>query len=120
MKNYKFRKSHFLKVYNPSDKYIGIFNYEIELDDVTIKITQEIIDWCSNTCHDNFIIIQTKNRVVAGGCADNYKEWEQNQFNASARWKNEDCSYTAFIRLTEIDYFAFMLRYADEITYVSQ
>lgn len=111
-----FRKSYYIKIHRSETKNLGIFNYEVELEGITVEITQELINWCSQTCQDNFIISEIKSRIVAGGTYDNYKSWCNGRFNASKKWHPADYYYTIFIRLMKNDYLSFMLRYSDEIT----
>jgi len=116
MSQHLFRKTHVLQTHQSSSKYIGVFDYELEIDNISLEITQEIIDWCSKTCISNFIIIQSKDRIVAGGNGDNYLAWESGEFKASKRWKKDEFDYTVYIRLMRHDYNSFILRYSDEIT----
>lgn len=120
MSRHLFRKKYILQTHQSPSKYIGVFNYELEMRNISIEVTQELIDWCSNTCIDNFIIIQSKDRIVAGGNGDNYLAWQSGEFKASRRWKKEDVDHTVYIRLMKHDYNSFLLRYSDEITSINQ
>lgn len=119
MIQYQFRDEYYMSIHQSTTKDIGVFDYEIELLDITTEITQEMINWCAKTCNENFIIYEIKDRVVAGGHMYNYQAWKNGLFNVKKKWTKQNSSYTLFIRLSKKDFAAFNLGFADEITTLS-
>lgn len=115
MSTYIFRNYYGLNIHDQSTKYIGEFNFEIEIKDIPLDITTELVDFCSSTFSNNFVIIEVKDRIVAGGWGDNYSAWKDGQFKVTKRWTKADISYSIFIRLYSDDMKLFNLRYSDEI-----
>ena len=95
----------------------GFFNYAFTFEDTDKKIINEMIEWLSNNCAENFIVTETECCIVAGGWSDNKYAFKQGQFKITRKKKKENALPTTYeIRLDKSDIMHFRLRWIDEST----
>lgn len=94
---------------------IGLFNHAFTFVDSEKEIINEIIEWLSNNCNDNFIVTEHISRIVAGGCSDNKFAYKNGDFSLSKKNSAYDNLPTAYeLRLSKDDIMHFRLRWIDE------
>lgn len=95
---------------------IGSFTCAFEFRDTEQEIIEKMIEWLSNCCTENFIVSETRSRLIAGGYSDNKKAFEMGHFSLpnGQRAREGDLGTFYEVRLNKEDIFAFRLRWLDE------
>lgn len=94
---------------------IGLFHLAVRFTDHEKNVIEEMIEWLSNNCQENFIVTEIRSSIVAGGFSDNKKAFKQGHFKLGKKNARQGELYTKYeIRLDKIDVLAFRLRWIDE------
>ena len=97
---------------------IGLFDKEFTFEDHEKEIIEDIIEWLSYNCTENFIVTEIRSNIAAGGCCNNKEAFENGDFKLGRKNARRGELATEYdIRLTQIDVFAFRLRWIDETTH---
>lgn len=65
---------------NPSHGFDVFIDYYVSVSEDSVEET-EIAAWCSHTFSSGFVLLQYASKILAGGCSDNAKGWDEGWLN---------------------------------------
>lgn len=83
----------------------GAFDYQLKFYEYSRKETDQICEWLSKNCTNNFIVIRDESQIIAGGYSDNKTAWKQKNKKSFKR----DLISEVIIRLQQSDIFLFRM-----------
>jgi hypothetical protein len=94
---------------------LGAFDGAFIVYDYEQAKIEEIIEWLSLSCTDNFVVSERQDFIVAGGCMDNKHAFLRGDFNLKTGFRKTEGPIIEYeIRLMQEDVFQFRLRWLDE------
>lgn len=85
----------------------GAFDYQLSLYLSDPQLTDQLCEWLSCSCTENFVVLREESALIAGGTTDNRLSWEQR------RKYKRDSTVELIVRLHQPDVLMFKLAWFD-------